>query len=386
MHRRISNANWPNRTPPRTHIGALDGIRGMAALLVVTYHFGLNARDIGLGGPAVLMTGAGWAGVDLFFVLSGFLITGILYDTKGSRHYFARFYIRRALRIFPLYYGAILVATTLAALLPDILRWTGTHSWWLFVFNTNFIYAQKGGATTGVMTHYWTLAIEEQFYLVWPFVVWLCNRRQLIAIAGMIAITALVLRMAMTVQAVHAEAIFSLTPTRMDAMAWGALASLIIRGEGGLRAAIRPARIAILCSAAALASIFLVRHTTSAFDPWVQTAGYSLLACLFCTAIVTSLCAGWLQTIFSLSWLRWLGKHSYGLYVWHPIIGSLIFYGPYRPVASGTGAGLLIFTAVGLLNLLMAWASYRYWERPFLLLKRYVPQPNQKSLAASDPV
>jgi peptidoglycan/LPS O-acetylase OafA/YrhL len=369
--------------PPQDHIAALDGMRGAAAAMVLLYHFGLNAKDMGLDSPLISAAGVGWIGVDLFFVLSGFLITGILYDAKGGAGYFSSFYVRRALRIFPLYFGAILAVHAITILFPAFLSWNGTRPWWLPAFATNFIYAQRGGAVTGVMTHYWTLAIEEQFYLLWPLTVWLCGRRELMVIAGAMIVFAPALRTALTLQQVHAEAIFSLTPTRMDCLAWGALASLAIRGDGG-RYAMAFTRRAILFSSAALAAIVLVGRTASPFDPIVQTVGYSLLGCLFSAIIIASLSAGIWRAIFARRWLRWLGKYSYGLYVWHPIIGSMIFYGPYRPLAVEGFGALLFFAGIGFLNMLTAWVSYHCWEKPFLLLKRYVPRPARRRSTEPD--
>jgi peptidoglycan/LPS O-acetylase OafA/YrhL len=370
--------------PPRDHIAALDGIRGAAAAMVLFYHFGLNAKDMGLAGPLVSAAGAGWIGVDLFFVLSGFLITGMLYDAKGGTGYFSSFYARRALRIFPLYFGAILVVHAITVLFPALLSWNGTHPWWLPAFVTNFIYAQRGGAVTGVMTHYWTLAIEEQFYLLWPLTVWLCGRRQLMVVAGAMILAAPAFRLVLMSQQVHAEAIFALTPTRLDCLAWGALASLAIRGGEAAHPAGAFTRLAILCSGAALAGIVLVRQTASPFDLAIQTMGYSLLGCLFSAIIIASLSAGICRAILVQPWLRWLGKYSYGLYVWHPIIGSMIFYGPHRPQTVGGFSALLFFAGIGSLNLLAAWVSYHYWEKPFLLLKRYVPRSARRPSSEPD--
>jgi peptidoglycan/LPS O-acetylase OafA/YrhL len=364
------------------HIGSLDGFRGAAAMMVLFYHFGLNAKDMGLGGLLVSAAGAGWTGVDMFFVLSGFLITGILFDTKASENYFSHFYMRRCLRIFPLYFGAIIVVEAIGFLSPAFLNWDGTHPWWLPLFATNFVYAQQGGAVTGVMTHYWTLAIEEQFYLLWPLFVWLCDRRRLMAIAAAMIGAALALRIAMTLYQVHGEAIFSLTPTRMDSLAWGAFAALAIRGNLGKAGYLAP--IAMLLSAAGLIAVITWRQTASPFDPLMQTAGYSLLGCLYASAIVASLSAGILRAIFLQPWLRWLGKYSFGIYVWHPIIGSMIFYGPHPPVARGVAGALLIFAGAGFLDLLAAWLSYHYWEKPFLLLKKYFPESGSRR-ALSEP-
>lgn len=160
----------PKRLPP------LDGLRGLAIVLVMFFHFGqgLNRQNLEQHAFRTLFDFGG-SGVDLFFVLSGFLITGILLNSRHSDNYFSRFYMRRILRIFPLYCFSVLVV-------------------WLFV-----IPAEHPGVTADLrnkliwnlgyvqnwrldcvphLGHYWSLAIEEQFYLIWPFVVWRFERQR----------------------------------------------------------------------------------------------------------------------------------------------------------------------------------------------------------------
>src|SRR4051812_39004746 len=107
----------------RAHEGfipALDGLRGIAILLVLFHHFTIYRPDRGLDKWLANIPAAGWIGVDVFFVLSGFLITGILLDARDRRHYFRNFYARRALRIFPLYYLVVFVGLILLPKLPDM--------------------------------------------------------------------------------------------------------------------------------------------------------------------------------------------------------------------------------------------------------------------------
>src|SRR5437868_4964541 len=156
----------------RGQMPALDGLRGIAIVLVLMHQFDLitspHAIDVAFD--------AGWIGVQLFFVLSGFLITGGLLDTRDQHGYFRGFFVRRVLRIFPLYYAA-LVATLIA----------GNTSIWLWTYLSNF-------RPHPALPHFWSLAVEEQFYLVWPFVVWLAGRRGVIAVGGVMVIAAIVAR------------------------------------------------------------------------------------------------------------------------------------------------------------------------------------------------
>jgi len=165
----------------------LDGLRGVAILLVLFLHFIIGQ---GVPAPSVLVdwwfigiVRAGWMGVDLFFVLSGFLITGILLDTKGSRHYFRQFYTRRVLRIFPLYYGSlVLFLILLPTLFPDdqVLHDLHADAVWFWTYLYNVKVAAAGFTPSSALGHFWSLAVEEQFYLIWPIVVLCLGRRHLL--------------------------------------------------------------------------------------------------------------------------------------------------------------------------------------------------------------
>jgi len=164
-----------------SHIPALDGIRGLAVLLVFYCHTTLIDPGGALGKLFVSSSRISWAGVDLFFVLSGFLITGILFDAKGKDFYFRNFYARRTVRIFPLYYAFLLVALVLlpivtpASLADVYLHEFPTQKVWYWLYLSNFY--QAFHPTHHLVFVSWSLAIEEQFYLCWPLVVFLCSRK-----------------------------------------------------------------------------------------------------------------------------------------------------------------------------------------------------------------
>jgi peptidoglycan/LPS O-acetylase OafA/YrhL len=154
----------------RIHFPTLDGVRGLAITLVMILHFttdGGMEPTIQFDKLFFSLVKYGWIGVDLFFVLSGFLITGILYDAKGSRHYFRNFYMRRCLRIFPLYYGFLAIWFLL---LPQVYTWpeeirTPYSQLWCWAYLTNVLQAtaQDLGASPPYTGHFWSLAVEEQF-------------------------------------------------------------------------------------------------------------------------------------------------------------------------------------------------------------------------------
>jgi len=180
------------------HYPALDGLRGIAILAVFCYHFGGGSKSsnwliqIWSG-----IADTGWMGVDLFFVLSGFLITGILYDTAHKPNRVKNFYARRSLRIFPLYYGVLLLFLLLTPTLQ--LHWKPGHLLYFFYLSNMMPLFTPGLASPGpkmMVGHFWSLAVEEQFYLVWPFIVWYVrDRRKLLQVSIAIMVAALIFRM-----------------------------------------------------------------------------------------------------------------------------------------------------------------------------------------------
>src|SRR5438067_7660244 len=168
-----------DRSLERGHILALDGLRGIAILLVVVCHFvsNLHIAADGWAWPLVAIAHAGWTGVDLFFVLSGFLITGILIDARGSDSYFKAFYARRALRIVPAYYGFLFAIFVVLPFLHlgagnDYMLAREHQSWyWLYLTNVMMAIGEIPGRGPYPSTLFWSLAVEEQFYLLWPLIV-----------------------------------------------------------------------------------------------------------------------------------------------------------------------------------------------------------------------
>src|SRR6185295_3788466 len=173
---------------PGAHMDALDGLRGLAIVLVLLVHFvGDDTPHGTLERWATRLANYGTWGVDLFFVLSGFLITGILYDSKTKAHYFRNFYVRRTLRIFPLYYGVLFALFVLLPVVPlaypSGLSESLGHQAWLWSYASNLYVSLKGTwAALPYVSHFWSLAVEEHFYLVWPIVVLAFAKRTLLAI------------------------------------------------------------------------------------------------------------------------------------------------------------------------------------------------------------
>ncbi|HEX6901604.1 MAG TPA: acyltransferase [Thermoanaerobaculia bacterium] len=351
------------RVMPDRRLPVLDGLRGVAILLVLVLHFtmyGGPPSSIGIAAvrPFAL---AGWIGVDLFFVLSGFLITGILYDAKGGERYFRNFYLRRLLRIAPLYYGALAV---FLLLLPAL----RSEAFWYWTYLLNFRIAARGWPDPGALGHFWSLAVEEQFYLLWPLAVFRLRRRPLMAVCAGAAAVSVATRLVLHWMG-NGPAAFVLTPARLDALAAGAFLALAVRGPDGLATAVRWAKPAVAACAVGLAALFVWKRGLPAEDPAVAVAGYLLLAVFF---------AGILALVIACRGARWLaapalvffGRYSYGLYVLHH---PLLFLKPRWLVYEGTLEWLL-FVAGGIgVSVLLALLSWRFLEKPFLDLKDRFP-------------
>src|ERR1035437_5812327 len=175
-----------NMSSDARNIRALDGIRGVAIILVMLHHFEHLIPPCNIAIRFMkLMLSYGWVGVDLFFALSGFLITGILLDTRKANNYFSAFYARRVLRIFPLYYSVLIVILGAAAVWshrPHVLPLVADQKL-SFLYLTNWLVLWKGEWGPNIVGHFWSLAVEEQFYLIWPLCVWLLISQRLAKVA-----------------------------------------------------------------------------------------------------------------------------------------------------------------------------------------------------------
>ncbi|MEA3212040.1 MAG: hypothetical protein QOE70_5097 [Chthoniobacter sp.] len=375
------------------HIPALDGLRGIAILAVMQHHFIPPGSAQGPESHLVFrVLDTGWWGVDLFFVLSGFLITGILYDARGSRHYYRNFYMRRFLRIFPLYYGVLallFLVLPLLARLPSTSALLGLHpdtfktlfgdlaqkQAWLWLYAANIKISLDGNwFSLAFLNHLWSLAVEEHFYLVWPVVV-LCFRRQaLIFVCLAVVAFALAARAVCAWKAYPFVVAFTLTPCRFDALAIGGLAALLVRGSAGV-AGLQPyARKLLLVTLPLVAALLLCFDRSSAT---MMVPGYTLLAVFFAACLLWAIGAGaTTQAVLGGRLLGTFGKYSYALYVFHYIlVGPFEKLFPRAALTRITGSALAGAFAHALLctlaSLLLALASWHLYEKHFLRFNRY---------------
>jgi peptidoglycan/LPS O-acetylase OafA/YrhL len=382
---------------PQTHIPGLDGVRGAAILLVIGYH---ALRHLPYSGPHELLVhrlvDTGWVGVDLFFVLSGFLITGILLDAKGGEGYFRRFYTRRVLRIVPLYVACIAfliwVMPLVSVTAPDqsLARTQG----WYWTYMVNVLIARRGwGAAVANSGHLWSLAFEEQFYIIWPALVFVLSRRALIRASAGLVIASSVLRAALVLGDTSWTAIYVLLPTRMDTLAIGALLAGLARDPAAWRRIQRGVVPGAFAATLVLGFLF-VRESLVRSGRLTEIAGYPALAVLAGAAIVnaTAAPAGSLSArIWTNAALRFFGRYSYGLYVWHHlIIPPLLQHAfPARALAPIGGShlpGYVLFGGAALVaSVGAARVSWVVIEEPFLRMKRLVPYEPQPRPSAIDP-
>jgi peptidoglycan/LPS O-acetylase OafA/YrhL len=363
----------------RERMPALDGLRGLAILAVFFYHYagGTDQHPHNLVLKAVYgVTRFGWAGVDLFFVLSGFLITGILFDTQNDPGYYKKFYARRSLRIFPIYYLYLAIVAALGLVVG--VRWRPLDaSFLLYVgFPAALIRPDLIPATAYIrITHLWSLCMEEQFYLVWPWLIaLLATPKRILRMCGFLMCAALALRMLVWGAGwLSAGWAYTFLPFRMDSLALGAALAILIRGKHtDMLAKVAPYVLGV--AAAGLLAVFAASRTTDHEGPWIDTFGFTMIA--FASAgllVLAVLRHGMVYQLFSTQTLRTVGKYSYGLYLYHFPLAVLL--DPMKPplghLLHSEIAGKVIFVTVSLvINLGLAWASFVLFESPIMKLKR----------------
>ncbi len=379
---------------PGQRVPALDGLRGIAIALVMLYHFDFiydftYGRESGwlIDGVVAGLAGAGWAGVDLFFVLSGFLITGILLDSKGPvRRYFGSFYARRSLRIFPVYYAFLLLLLLLLPLFDELAARDALRDnfVWYALYLTNIYDAINPGlrADFFFVGHIWSLAVEEQFYLLWPAFVFAFGRRTLMRLCVAGILIAFGLRLWFMIADLPVGLGYALMPARMDALAAGALVALAMRGEHDLALLRRWAPSVAIVSGGAVMAYGLVDGGFSPLDDWVRTAGFTVLALLFAALLALTLQLrerSVAASVLAHPALRWLGRYSYATYLVHLPIAVILArkfdFGEAIPaIAGSTLVGELVFgAAAAAITFSIAWLSWQVWESQFLKLKSRFP-------------
>jgi peptidoglycan/LPS O-acetylase OafA/YrhL len=343
----------------QTRLPQLDGLRGVAILLVILHNQSPKYPSLHLEH----LFANGWMGVDLFFVLSGFLITGILVDTKLSEGYFKNFYARRCLRIWPLYYSLLCFMFVVVPFVHPAEAQTvfdKSSPWWAYpLFLQNFLVPTSTNAT-GPLAVTWSLAIEEQFYLVWPWVVRYCSSAQVRRIAIAVMCASPVLRLLLSFN--HVD-LYPNVFCRLDGLMAGALLALLVRSDSFV-----PARCVRRAWSVFLVAVPLAFVTEALHARWIV---FSLTALASAALVYLSLYAeqGALQRALTNRFMVYTGTISYGLYLLHKIpfnMAKALQLDRYPLLA----APMLLVVCYG-----MAVVSWHLLEQPFLRLKRHFVSP-----------
>jgi peptidoglycan/LPS O-acetylase OafA/YrhL len=381
------------------HLPRLDGVRGVAIFVVAVHMLSLLATPPDwLGRLCTSLFAYGWMGVQLFFALSGFLITGILLEARGSSNYLSGFYARRFLRIFPLYYGTLFVAFVVlpaVGYVPKEIAHDRPHQIWLWAYVSNWAVGTR--ASSQALHHFWSLSVEEQFYLIWPFALMRTGPRACLRLCLIVAALALVARLALLNAGVSTDCIYEYSVARMDALALGGAAAAALRiPEIGRRLAASPGRL----WATSLA-VFVVgaaashRYVLATFA--ASSVGYSFLAAAAALVVLaaatsdlrtsdartsgarTSDVRSPSQSLLLSTPLRALGKYSYAVYVFHKPLHDFVG----KPVLARLGLDATRSTPVALAYVAVAltasfgvaFASYHLYEKHFLRRKsRFAPR------------
>lgn len=372
--------------PSSIHLPALDGVRAIAILMVILYHVVTVCHAMNeLPGMTwaqnlyIRLAGQGWMGVDLFFVLSGFLITGILLDVRSAPHALRNFYVRRVLRIMPLYVAFLLFSLWLAPVigtssLEETAKLTRTQLWY-WTYSMNILIALRDwGVSTLPVAHLWSLAVEEQFYLLWPFAVFLLSPLALRRTALGCIVAAEICRAMFIFVGAGEQVNFVLLPTRMDLLAGGAFLACAYRDRALWSRVLRARQGLTLVALMLLLATLLYRHTIDTRAPFEQIVllpGIVLLA----VVIVSSAAEG-------IAWLsgapmQFIGKISYGMYVWHVVAIRLMLMTMKIPEHATREAWWLFYATfvagTVAITVVVALGSWYAIERPFLSLKRLFP-------------
>jgi len=361
----------PPENPPRNT--ALDGLRGIAIAMVVWHHFvELNlppGRASWLGWLRA-GTGLSWTGVDLFFTLSGFLIGGILIDHRILPHFTRVFYLRRATRILPLYFATLAIAA-----LAVVLRLPGSYHmfpFWIYpLFLTNFAVGLTGTWDWLPLSVLWSLAVEEQFYLIAPWVAKAASHEMIPWILAGLALLAEAFRVALMLLYPNGQLMMHvLTPFRMDALVLGVLVAWAVRSKaacaffdwlGGYWPVLLAGGIAILGGL----DLLQPREGSRVMGAF----GYLFIASFFAlvVAVVARVRPAFLVRCLEARPLVHLGRCSYFIYLWHGLLGQAVIRalgGAEFTLNSLSGVAIVAFAVA--LTWLLAAVSWRWFERPIV--------------------
>jgi peptidoglycan/LPS O-acetylase OafA/YrhL len=382
-------------------IPELDGVRGIAILLVVIWHYWIalviNDPLSGVSGAVVRSLYLTWSGVDLFFVLSGFLIGGILLDNREAPGYFKAFYARRVCRIFPLYFLCLAVFAAAWLLCTPLGRNPGLDwllarpmpAWSYVTFTHNLVMAARGDLGCHFLSITWSLGVEEQFYLLLPLVIRFLPRRWLPAAFAVLTAVGPVLRLAMDQRTETPR--FAIMPCRLDALMLGVLCAWLLR-NASVRGWLTRHRGLLYAAFALLAGgklliFFLPRVlAVSFFNRYnFYPLRYSWLALVYAVFLLIVVIEGsegkagegLIAMLTRNRVLRWVGGLAYGLYMMHQAVFGFAFSVLHREPRMHTASDLAVALVALAVSLGLAAVSWRWLEKPILALGHRVQYAGQ---------
>ena len=350
-------------------ISQLDGVRGIAILLVLVWHYFTNQivcqpkSFLSYWRHATSLT---WSGVDLFFVLSGFLIGGILLDHRNTSNYFRVFYLRRVCRIFPLYFVvlALFVALSVTSIAISPSFQSLFHDpfplWSYATFTQNICMSIRGGYGPRWLNITWSLAVEEQFYLFVPLLIYFLRRRILLPVLILVILAAPILRCAFPGFAASFN-----TPWRADSLLSGVALAVLVRWHSFVTTVQQHRRLLLLLFVAMLGGAAVMTLRPAPFGAF----NHSWLAGLFAVFILLAFVDAEprLGSLLRTRVLVWVGQISYGIYLFHEAVSGLL-HGALRhskpQIRTLSDAGITISALC--ITIFLAAISFRFFEQPIL--------------------
>ncbi|PZR27822.1 MAG: hypothetical protein DI535_08725 [Citrobacter freundii] len=351
---------------PGSFVKEFDGWRGLGMMFVLLAHYF----------PSIFI--GSWVFMEMFFVMSGFLITGILIDAKGKSGYYTKFMGRRIVRVFPVYYVFLaIIFFAIPASWVD-LSYYKDHQAWFWLYGQNWLYATEGWPAMKGLHHLWSLAIEEQFYIVWPLVVLAFSKKGLIRFCLFLFAFSFVFRNTGMNMGFVMPFPYVATLGRMEGLVLGAIIAVLVRTDRSFLE--RWAFPVTVISGAMAILLFALSGTMMFQDPLQYGLNYTVVDIFFAGMITLTLCEGQLKNfkkILSMPVFVWLGVVSYCMYILHYPIQVIVetnFLEKIR-VSLGGSYGMAKLSCVGIALMITIAATYIFHkviELPFWKLRKYI--------------
>ncbi|HEX2847708.1 MAG TPA: acyltransferase [Chitinophagaceae bacterium] len=350
---------------PGSYVREFEGWRGIGIVFVMLAHYF----------PSLFI--GSWIFMEMFFVMSGFLITGILMDAKSKPHYYTKFMGRRIVRVFPVYYFflAIMFFVIPASWLD--LSYYRDHQSWFWLYGQNWLYAIEGWPAVKGMHHLWSLAIEEQFYIVWPLVVLVFSSKGLVRFCIFLFFFSLIFRNTGMNMGFVMPFPYVATLGRMEGLVLGAIIAVLIRTDKSI---LEKLAFPVTIISGTLAVLMAFVAGTMMFQhPVHYMVNYTLVDIFFAGMITMTLCDNQLKYFRKLlnhPLFVWLGVLSYSLYIFHYPIQNIVEYNFQESLQVATGsviaAKLLSVGIAVVITFVVTYIVHKLIELPFWKLRKYI--------------